>query len=702
MSGASAPQVRLSTFLAWSIASSVYMLVYFNSWGMPVWQFVLGIISASAISLVAEILSALFLTKGRSQPVSRSRWLRDYALAGGIGSAVLIAALEGVGLGQGRAVAVMFVVILTGIINTWLFGYAIDEIMSYRRSASKARDELLPRLRVVRAVNEHLASADHAADNRERDVIDSEINLPLRKLRDSVANSEDVQGAAEVESFIADVLRPLAHHMHPITPDLGLVRAVEAAGYRVTAQPVVMELDATGELLDNDVRIETYRWIAESSHHAPGPVQVDLQLGERTLTVELTGARGNPLDPLQLTAGLTAESASDNPTRLIVPLRGQVAQQFLAASDAGPSRSNRREFPLREWLWRGDSAKPSIPLVAALTFTAIPASTFIANPSITRSTALAIAATWIVVPVTLAWVLGRVRLRSTRALQLFWFLFTWVSLGLVTGMVSAAAVIFFEPSASMVVIPQEIARAGARLTIIGGLVAFTAELAGGAHRALRDIESQHEDALGHRRHILDRAQARSRLIAEVLHRRVQGRMAAIALLLRMHDRARALVELDAIIDEVLPGLMSSLGGAPEPRPLAALDHPTGIDLRIERGASAQKLFPEYEALAHRLIEEATANAIRHGQATSLTVRIRAEAGYVQITCRDNGTGLSDSITPGLGSRLFDEAVGRDGWWTMSSAPGGGTEVHFALPVETGPAHASPPATDSTLVVVETS
>lgn len=696
-------RVRISTFAVWSVASGIYMLVYFDTRGLPTGRFVLGIFVVSMVALLAEALLVRVLTGVHPHPMSRSRWLRDYAIIGGSGSAILIGALDIIGLGQGRSLAVMALVVMTGIINSWLIGYAIDEMVSYRRSAAKARDESLPRLRMIRSMNEHLSAADEAADNRERDVIRSAIQRPLHKLRQRAVRAGDDEAAASIEAFISDVLRPLSHHMHPITPKLGLVKALDTAGYRVVAPPVVIELDAAGELLDDDVRIETYRWIAESLRVTDGNIQVNLSLGERALCVELIGSHGQSLDPLQLTAGLTVhqtpEPTPDSPSRLMAPLRGQLSQHFLADFDTRAHRPTRREFLRSEWQWRGDTAGPPIPLVAAIAVTALPALTFIANPSIDRSAALATGLTWVVVPVTLAWVLSRVRARGNGLRQFLWFLFTWIGLGVVTGLISAFAVLFFDPTAGTVVIAQEIARASMRLTVLGGLVAFTAELAHNAERTLEAIEEQHRAAGEQRRFILERAQDRSRLIAEVLHRRVQGRMAAIALLFRMHHRDRAIRELDYIDAQVLPDLMSSLGGDPHPT-LRTLEYPAGIDVRIERDDSAQGLPEATESLIGLLIEEAAANAIRHGQATTLTASIRTNPTHVLLTCSDNGLGCAADPTAGLGSRLFDEAVGDNGLWRLSSAPGAGARVDFAISIGQSVDHDPLRAGHATLAVVD--
>ena len=50
-----------------------------------------------------------------------------------------------------------------------------------------------------------------------------------------------------------------------------------------------------------------------------------------------------------------------------------------------------------------------------------------------------------------------------------------------------------------------------------------------------------------------------------------------------------------------------------------------------------------------------------------------------MSCADNGDGLGREVNPGLGSRLFDEAVKPTGSWSIE-ATGVGTTVTFTVPI----------------------
>lgn len=86
--------------------------------------------------------------------------------------------------------------------------------------------------------------------------------------------------------------------------------------------------------------------------------------------------------------------------------------------------------------------------------------------------------------------------------------------------------------------------------------------------------------------------------------------------------------------------------------------------------------------AEAVVKEAISNAVRHAEATSLTVTIDV-ADQLCIDVIDNGTGIPDNIT---GSGLVNlrrraEAVG--GTLTIEDTAGGGTRLRWAAPLTDG-------------------
>ena len=68
--------------------------------------------------------------------------------------------------------------------------------------------------------------------------------------------------------------------------------------------------------------------------------------------------------------------------------------------------------------------------------------------------------------------------------------------------------------------------------------------------------------------------------------------------------------------------------------------------------------PVTEASVGEIAREFITNAIRHGEATTVIVKIVVEQGSVQVTCHDDGRGVSAFASRGVGSRMLDELCTR--------------------------------------------
>jgi signal transduction histidine kinase len=90
------------------------------------------------------------------------------------------------------------------------------------------------------------------------------------------------------------------------------------------------------------------------------------------------------------------------------------------------------------------------------------------------------------------------------------------------------------------------------------------------------------------------------------------------------------------------------------------------------------------------VKEALRNAVKHAKAELLWLRVSAEGGVLAITVEDNGRGFdpgrlaADGTHNGVGNmrRRMQEVAGR---FEVSSQPGRGTRVTFAVPLGGGEA-----------------
>jgi signal transduction histidine kinase len=92
---------------------------------------------------------------------------------------------------------------------------------------------------------------------------------------------------------------------------------------------------------------------------------------------------------------------------------------------------------------------------------------------------------------------------------------------------------------------------------------------------------------------------------------------------------------------------------------------------------------------YRIAQEATSNAIRHGRAKVVAIRLTVNAGQIALTIEDNGIGIqsSDSHRSGMGLRSMRYRAGvLDGTIEISPLPGSGTRVccHAPLPTTVNP------------------
>jgi signal transduction histidine kinase len=224
-----------------------------------------------------------------------------------------------------------------------------------------------------------------------------------------------------------------------------------------------------------------------------------------------------------------------------------------------------------------------------------------------------------------------------------------------------------------------------------------------------------------------RERERTRWAREIHDESIQG-MGALRLQLANARDAQDQEAMSATVDDVLEGLGREIDGLrhliTELRP-AALDDLgleaalqalarraqaiDGLDVKIEielgpapgeaPGAQAEegnrRLDAELESTIYRVVQEALTNVSRHAEATRAVVSISERAGVVHASVTDDGKGLPDAGRLGprgdgleggfgmSGMRERAELVG--GELELSPAPGKGTVMHLAVPLQGRPA-----------------
>jgi len=107
---------------------------------------------------------------------------------------------------------------------------------------------------------------------------------------------------------------------------------------------------------------------------------------------------------------------------------------------------------------------------------------------------------------------------------------------------------------------------------------------------------------------------------------------------------------------------------------------------IDAPASFPKLPAAVEVAAYRIIQEALKNAIEHGKArncvASMSIDDDLAPGSLCLAIRDDGVGLPEVVTPGVGLiSMCERAEELGGTFAIHPRQAGGTEVEVRLPLD---------------------
>ena len=198
-----------------------------------------------------------------------------------------------------------------------------------------------------------------------------------------------------------------------------------------------------------------------------------------------------------------------------------------------------------------------------------------------------------------------------------------------------------------------------------------------------------------RRRIVAAGDEQRRRIERDIHDGAQQRLVALALELRATQR-RLGGRVDPDVERVLSGAVEELQVAvSELRELARGVHPailseeglagaleslaarTPLDVTVA-GVPPERLPPEIEAAAYFVACEALANAVKHADATRVTISAVREGGRLIVEVDDDGGGGANPAGGGLRG-LADRLEAHGGHLTVTSPAGGGTRIVGELP-----------------------
>jgi len=178
------------------------------------------------------------------------------------------------------------------------------------------------------------------------------------------------------------------------------------------------------------------------------------------------------------------------------------------------------------------------------------------------------------------------------------------------------------------------------------------------------------------------------LYADQLERTAGNAAETRELAARMRDTASdGLGDLRGALDSLAPGdvTLDTLA-----RALRRLATRLPADVRVEtEGPSSHLVVGDLRLAVVRVFQEAVRNAIQHGHARTVRVRLTLD-DTLALAVHDDGRGFDTShVPPGRGlAGLRTRAAELGGTFSVSSAPGQGTHIDVRLP--TAPARAATP------------
>ncbi|MGM0897790.1 MAG: sensor histidine kinase [Bacillota bacterium] len=212
--------------------------------------------------------------------------------------------------------------------------------------------------------------------------------------------------------------------------------------------------------------------------------------------------------------------------------------------------------------------------------------------------------------------------------------------------------------------------------------------------SLRIIEAQEEERKRLSREIHD---GPAQMMANVLLRsdliertyREKGADKAFKEITSLKDMVRqALTEVRRIIYDLRPMALDDLGLVPTLKKYLETieEYNQGVRLHFHSNGKEARLPNNYETSIFRLVQEAASNAIRHGKATDIEVKMEWLVEQVSIIIKDNGSGFDQEIVKeqsfgltGMKERI--ELIG--GEFFINSTLGEGTVLMFHIPLKAG-------------------
>lgn len=143
-------------------------------------------------------------------------------------------------------------------------------------------------------------------------------------------------------------------------------------------------------------------------------------------------------------------------------------------------------------------------------------------------------------------------------------------------------------------------------------------------------------------------------------------------------------EMRALLLELRPIQLDELGLGAALEKLAAT-YSARLAIKVKTTIVAVPLAAHVEHTLLRVAQEALTNAVRHAEATEITLSLLPQEGHILLTITDNGKGLSTDSSDtdhGFGLSFMQERIQElHGTFRIETMPDQGTQIIVCLPLE---------------------
>jgi signal transduction histidine kinase len=151
------------------------------------------------------------------------------------------------------------------------------------------------------------------------------------------------------------------------------------------------------------------------------------------------------------------------------------------------------------------------------------------------------------------------------------------------------------------------------------------------------------------------------------------------------DQAGSAVEdVRRVVRGLRPPALDELGLVEALRVTGPAAATGGPEITVQTTGELPELTAAVEVAVYHLVQEALTNAVRHAGAATVRVRLDGDPEALRVEVDDDGAGMPAGRVPGVGLRSMYERVDElGGTLTITSAPGAGTRLRAALPLDDG-------------------